>query len=131
MYDGVGHSFTDGGLNVVDLLQGGVQLGGETGRRRPGKPLVGGAAWELQSGIVFRRSYVKPPYWGAVSSQRRRAERTASILFDIGLKRDQLVQAGGLKHPSGLLRGVTTAMLPWSCRILRKVRSTTRCRSCR
>ena len=54
MDNGVGHCLADGGLDVVDLLQGGVQLGGEAGRRRPGEPLVGGAAGELQGDIIFR-----------------------------------------------------------------------------
>ena len=61
MYNAVGHGFADRGLDVVDLLQGGVQLGGKAGRRRPGKALVGGAAEEAHHRLVARFHYVKPP----------------------------------------------------------------------
>ena len=43
----------DRGLHVVDLLQRGVKLGGEAGRRRPREALVGGAAGKFQIHMIF------------------------------------------------------------------------------
>ena len=39
--NGVGHGLADGGFHIPQLVQGGVQLGGEGGGSRPGKGLVG------------------------------------------------------------------------------------------
>ena len=52
MDDGVGDRLADGGFDVAQLVQGGVQLGGEGGGSRPGEGLVGGPGREDQGDLV-------------------------------------------------------------------------------
>ena len=59
--DGVGHRLADGGFNVIDLLQCGIELGGKAGRGGAGKALVGGAAGKFQCDLIVGFHYVSFP----------------------------------------------------------------------
>lgn len=52
MDNGVGHSLADGGFHIPQLVQGGVQLGGEGSGSRPGKGLVGRPGGKDQGDLV-------------------------------------------------------------------------------
>ena len=56
--DGIGYRLAHGGLDVRQLVQGGVQLGGEAGGAGPGEPLVGRAGSEEDGGLVDGFHYV-------------------------------------------------------------------------
>ena len=58
MDDGISHRLADGGLDIPQLVQCGVQLGGKGSGSCPGKALVAAAAEKFNGHIIFSAGHM-------------------------------------------------------------------------